>query len=45
MVSLEKWEGSELGRLERRGEGVGNCVSPRFHFFVSNVNEQNERAG
>ena len=45
MVSLEKWEGSELGRLERWGEGVVNCVSPRFHFFVSNVNEQNERAG
>ena len=41
------WLSSEEARLEIPDfiQGWGCRVSPKFHIFISDVNEQNERAG
>ena len=41
------WLSSEEARLEIPDfiQGRGCRVSPKFHIFISDVNEQNERAG
>ena len=43
----ERWESSEVARWEVPGfiRGRGCRVSPRFHLFVSDVNQRNEGAG
>ena len=37
-----RWQGGRFLVLFR---GRGRRMSPRFHLFVSDVNQQNERAG
>ena len=47
MARWERWESSEVARWEVPGfiQGRGCRVSPRFHLFVSDVNQRNEGAG
>ena len=47
MARWERWESSEVAWLEVPGfiRGRGCRVSPRFHLFVSDVNQRNEGAG
>ena len=47
MARWERWESSEVARWEVLGfiQGWGCRVGPRFHLFVSDVNQQNKGVG
>ena len=47
VARLERWEGDETGKWEVPGsfKGGGLRMSPRFHRFVSDVNQGNKGAG
>ena len=49
---VARWEGSEVGKVRQKGgrylvlfKSGGHKMSPRFHLFVSDVNQGNEGVG